>query len=133
MLEEQLRKFWFFNYTGGFSVNKKSRTLVESLRYTSELLQNSKNMVVVFPQGEIQSQYTEKAEFEKGVEKILQYTKNEIQILFVANFTEYFSEPKASVFIHFEEYPGSNFSTKVLQKAYNNFFTEKKKELDNFR
>ena len=29
MLEEQLRKFWFFNYSGGFSVNKKSKTIIE--------------------------------------------------------------------------------------------------------
>ena len=29
MLEEQLRKYWFFNYTGGFSVNKKSKVFLK--------------------------------------------------------------------------------------------------------
>ena len=130
MLEEQLRKFWFFNYTGGFSVNKNSRSIIETIRYTVDLLSNKNNMVLVFPQGEIQSQHKNTIRFEKGIEKILNTTQNEVQILFVANFTEYFSEPKPSLFINFKEYKSTDYSTKVIEEAYNKFYTEKKQLLE---
>lgn len=45
MLEEQLKKHWYFQYTGGFSVNRNSREIVESIDYAVELLNKDDNLV----------------------------------------------------------------------------------------
>ena len=128
MLEEQLRKFWFFNYTGGFSVRKNTRNIIESLQYASELLSERKNVVLIFPQGEIQSMHQQEFTFEKGVEKILTDNHQKMQILFVANLTDYFSNPKPILYMHIEEYVSDVYHIHALQEAYNNFY---KRCLDN--
>jgi hypothetical protein len=52
MLEDQLKRYWFFKYTGGFSVKKKSKSITETLNYTQELLSDGKNLVLIFPHGQ---------------------------------------------------------------------------------
>jgi len=123
MLEDQLRKNWFFNYTGGFSVKKKSRSVIETINYTAGLLQNSQNMVLLFPQGEIQSMHLQEYTFEKGIEKILQKTKNEIQIIFLANMVDYFSNAKPVLYSYFKEF-NENKTSNELQNKYNRFYEE---------
>jgi 1-acyl-sn-glycerol-3-phosphate acyltransferase len=67
MLEEQLKKFSFFINTGGYSVKKGNRSIIESINYTIELLTDSKNLVLMFPQGKITSVYDRSIKFEKGI------------------------------------------------------------------
>jgi len=125
MLEEQLRKYWFFNYTGGFSVNKNSRSIIESLNYSTEILQDKNNMLMIFPQGEIESMHKSEFLFEKGIERIIKNSQQEIQILFVANMVDYFSQPKPSVSIYYEECLENNRDVNSLQKAYQHFYKQK--------
>jgi 1-acyl-sn-glycerol-3-phosphate acyltransferase len=122
MLEEQLRKFSFFRNTGAFSVKKGSRSAVESLRYASKLLSDKQNMVLMFPQGEIQSMHQQEIVFEKGLEIILKMTENPVQIVFVANLTDYFSQAKPLLAINAEEYTGTEFGLTDIQTAYQEFY-----------
>ncbi len=123
MLEEQLRKNWFFQYTGGFSVRKSTRSVVESLAYAAELLSHEKNLVLMFPQGKIQSMHRTEFVFEKGIENILKRVKNEVQLVFEVNLIDYFSEAKPSVFLHATNYTGV-YSLGVIQEAYNAFYRQ---------
>ncbi len=122
MLEEQLRKFWFFNYTGGFSVNKKAKSVIETLNYTSELLSDSKNMVLIFPQGEIQSMHLQTFQFEKGIHHILRGKEGNIQMLFMANLVDYFSTPKPIINIYIQDYEDSSLNLESIQNSYNEFY-----------
>lgn len=123
MLEEQLRKHWVFNFIGGFSVKKGSRSAVESLHFTSELLRKAENLVMIFPQGKIQSVYLQDFTFEKGVERIVENSNSDpIQVLFVANLVDYFSKPKPTLTVYFEEYLPNDFSHNKLETSYNNFY-----------
>lgn len=124
MLEEQLRKFWFFNYTGGFSVNKKAKSVIETLNYTGELLSDEKNMVLVFPQGEIQSMHLQTFQFEKGISHILRGNEERIQILFMANLVDYFSTPKPIINIYIQEYQDLQFNHESFEKSYNEFYKQ---------
>ncbi len=124
MLEDQLRKHWYFNYSGGYSIRKKSRGIIESLRYSAELLQSPRNMVLMFPQGEFRSLYEQKAHFNKGIERILHYCKNNIQIIFVANLVDYFSHQKPVLFINIDEYQGESKKIKDIEMSYNDFYTK---------
>ena len=124
MLEEQLRKHWYFNLSGGFSVRKSSRSLLESLDYSRELLSKTSNMVLMFPQGEIQSQHEQIIHFEKGIERILKDKEDEITLLMVANLTDYFSQPKPRLDIYIQEYREESFQLKSIQSAYQNFYNQ---------
>lgn len=124
MLEEQLRKYWFFNYTGGFSVNKKAKSVIETLNYTSELLSDANNMVLVFPQGEIQSLHLQTFQFEKGINHILRGKEERIQILFLANLVDYFSTPKPNINIYIQEYQGLPINVESIENGYNEFYKQ---------
>jgi 1-acyl-sn-glycerol-3-phosphate acyltransferase len=123
MLEEQLRKNWFLNYTGGYSIAKNSRGILESIGYTVELLQSSKNAVLLFPQGEIRSMHNRNFVFEKGIVRILRQTGNEVQVVFIANIIDYHSNVKPTVYSFVHDYRG-DYSLQELQDGYNNFYRE---------
>lgn len=121
MLEEQLHKNWFFKFTGGFSISKNSKSIIETLNYTAELLADKQNMVLLFPQGEIGSMHDTKFVFEKGVEKILQRTKNAVQVIFVANLIDYHSYAKPTLHEYLYDYSGT-FNFEEIQNEYNRFY-----------
>jgi 1-acyl-sn-glycerol-3-phosphate acyltransferase len=124
MLEDQLRKYWFFNYTGGFSVNKKSKSMIETINYTSELLTDNKNMVLLFPQGEIQTMHNQNFVFEKGFERILTNKEGKVQIVFLANLVDYFSSPKPGVYFYIQEFSQKVFDSGTIQESYNDFYRQ---------
>ena len=133
MLEKQLRKFWYFNYTGGYSVNKGARSVVETIRYTSELLTNPENVVLIFPQGKIQTMHLQTFQFEKGIERILKEKEGKVQILFMANLVDYFSAPKPIVNCYIQEYEDVLYSLEAIQDQYNGFYqrcVEAQKEIE---
>ncbi len=121
MLEEQLRKNIFLKYAGGYSIQKKNRTIIETIRYTQDLLQNPENMVLLFPQGKIESQHHHEIKFEKGILKILEKTPD-IQILLMAHFVDYFSNIKPTLSIYFEELTETSLSHEKLEVKYNQFY-----------
>ncbi len=123
MLEEQLRKNWYLNYTGGYSVAKNSRGILDSIGYTCELLQNSKNAVLLFPQGEIASMHDRNFAFQKGIVRILQQTKTDVQIVFIANVIDYHSNVKPTVNCFVYDYPGGCSLTEI-QEGYNIFYSK---------
>ena len=122
MLEEQLKKYWFFRYSGGFSVNRNSRTIFETLDYAGNLLHNNENLVLIFPQGKIQSVYQQEIQFEKGVERIIRSTACEIQVIFLANLVDYFSSSRPKIFMYLEEFNYSDNETGTIQDHYELFF-----------
>ena len=133
MLEEELRKNWFFQYTGGFSITKQSKSIFETFDYTAKLLSDAQNLVLLFPQGNIKSIYQNKFVFEKGTEKILQRTKNEIQIIFQVNLIDYFADAKPNAFFNLHHYTGA-WNVDEIENAYNTFYeqclqTQAKKEI----
>lgn len=123
MLEEQIGKFPILNKVGGYSVRKRSRTIIETLNYTNELLSDKKNLVLLFPQGEIQSLYTRKIKFGKGLERILKDNAGKIQIIFLANLIDYFSKEKPTLYIYLKEYTEPESSMEITEKEYNSFYS----------
>ncbi len=123
MQEDQLLRFRFFNYTGAFSVNRKSREVVESLQYAASLLQYPANMVLIYPQGSLQSLYCTSFRFEKGIERILQGREGAVQLLMSVNMIDYLAHPKPSLYIYLRDYEGP-FRRESLEDAYNRFCAE---------
>jgi len=124
MLEEQLRKFWFFNYTGGFSVRKNSKSIIETLDYTRQLLTNKNNLVLMYPQGEIQSMHEPVFKFERGLEHILKKIENPVQVVFMVSLVDYFSNPKPGLFLYLKEFDGMDFKTETILLKFNKFYAD---------
>lgn len=128
MLEEQLKKNSFLNYTGGFSIKKKARSIIESLDYTAGLLADNRSYVLIFPQGEIQSLYNDKICFDKGLEFILKKLTGKIHFIFLASLIDYFSDQKPSLYMYFREYTEEDLTIHAVEKAYADFHSRCRKE-----
>ncbi len=102
MMEEQLKKLNWFRKLGAYSIKKNTKEIIISLNYTSELLKNKKNMVLLFPSGEIHSQQEINTFFGSGTERILNNFTNEVQVLAAISFIDYGSNPKPSVITYLD-------------------------------
>jgi 1-acyl-sn-glycerol-3-phosphate acyltransferase len=101
MQEDHLQKRMFFNRVGGFSINRKSKAVVESLQYAAKLLDNPDNLVAVFPQGALESNHIDEINIERGIDYIVKKIKGDCQIIYYSAFVEYFESLKPSVYFRF--------------------------------
>lgn len=124
ILEEQLRKHWYFNYCGGFSIRKNDRSMIETMQYAGQLLEDPRNLVLIFPQGEIQSIYQPFFHFEKGIERILKGKEGKVQVVFSVNMVDFLSQPKPGLYVYSTEEPDMQFTRDVLQERYNAFYRQ---------
>ena len=124
MLEEQLMKNKFLNSTGGFSIKKKSRNIIETLDYAAGLLEDNKNLVLIFPQGEIQSLYNNVIRFDKGLEYILKKISSEVHIIFMVSLIDYFSNQKPGLYMYFKEFHDGNLTIYNIEKEYGIFYSQ---------
>lgn len=123
MQEEQLKKYRFFNHTGAYSIRTQSRHSIESLNYTLDLLTDSKNLVVIFPQGHIQSLFEPELQFQSGTEWLLKRVKQDIELVFMVCLTEYFSNKKPTLFIYLKTNKIKDIKGQ-LQTSYNKFYAK---------
>jgi len=123
MIENELIKRAFLTKVGAFSINKGSRSSIKSLQYTVELLQNKENLVLFFPQGELQSVYTQEFNFEKGSLKyILEKKKNEFQLVFNINLINYGAKLRPDLFVYYETHTISAFTdAEDIEREFNRF------------
>jgi len=124
MLEEELRKRMYLNKSGGYSVRKGARSILKSLDYTVELLKDKKSLVLMFPQGKIESIHNQRISFEKGIEYVLKKVGWKVQVIFLVNLIDYFSNPRPGLYMYLREYNGTDFTSETLQNEFNRFHSE---------
>lgn len=124
MLEDQLKKHWYFQFTGGYSVKKNSKDILASIDYTIELLNNNENLVLMFPQGKIHSSYNSSVRFEKGIKHIINICNDDTQVLFVVNVADYFSNAKPHLFVYIANNLAGSFRQNDIEIEYNRFLSE---------
>jgi 1-acyl-sn-glycerol-3-phosphate acyltransferase len=120
MLEEELVKRMFLNKAGAFSIRKPGRSIIESLEYAGNLLSSPGNMLLMFPQGEFQSQYHRGFKFDRGIEKIIEKSKNDPEILFNINLVEYFQHPSPTLYMRTRIYTGAR-KADPMRSAFTDF------------
>ena len=127
VVEDQLRAFIPLKFVGCFSVNKKSRTVIESLNYAASQLDNPENMLGIFPQGEVFSFHLNQVHFEKGLERILLKSEKPFQVIFAVALLDYLDSFKPHARVYLQEYTGPIVS-EMMEKNYNEFYKESKKK-----
>ncbi len=130
VLEESMHKYWPFKYGGIFSVRKGSRDAINSLNYAAELLTDPRNLVRIFPQGKLYSNFVTRVKFEKGVMRVIDKAESKFRLVFAAAFIQYFrsTKPTATVYLKNEDSDFAGKSILELQAAYQQFYDEKKLE-----
>ena len=104
MLEEQLKKFWFFSKLGAYSINPGNvKSVLETVNYSSLLLEQPENFVVVYPQGKIEAYEKRPLKLKKGLELIIKTSNKNFIVLPVSFRIQYYNEKKPSVLFRFGE------------------------------
>lgn len=128
MLESELRKHMFFAKIGAFSICPNTRSIVQSINFCQQVLNKPNNMLVMYPQGELQSQHHSGVVFRKGIERILTSGEN-VQIVFAACLTDYFTQRRPYLTIALKEHSDET-NTNSIEEAYNNHLIESKMNQD---
>lgn len=119
MLEENLKKHWYFNYSGGFSVKKNSKSMLESIDYSCELLKNSQHLVLIYPSGKLLSSYNTNIQFGKGAERIIANGNKESVVVMLCAICDYWNKKKPALKLYIKELVTPN----EAEKQYREFYT----------
>jgi 1-acyl-sn-glycerol-3-phosphate acyltransferase len=121
MLEEQLKRYWFFKKLGCYSIDlNDNKKMIASLKYTLDLIPNQDNAITIFPQGEIQAYEHRPVELRDGIEFISKKSKVDFQIIPVAFKIHYTNERLPIIFSRF----GKLLSSKELSENPQTFKDE---------
>jgi 1-acyl-sn-glycerol-3-phosphate acyltransferase len=128
ILEETARKERFLKYVGAFSVKKDSKSILQSLDYAAELLNDPANLVLMFPQGKLYANFVTNIKFEKGLVRIIEKAAGNFQLIFASTFIQYFKhkKPTATVYLKGEPENYAGKSTEKLQEAYQRHYEASK-------
>jgi len=126
MLEEQLKKYPFFRRTGAFSIIPGSvKSIRETFNYAAEIVKDPGNLLVFYPQGEIES-FEKQPDVKPGLRLLL---NNNIDILPVAFKIEYHNQKKPAVYFR----PGNVISSNEALKDFHIFIKEFTDNIDQLK
>lgn len=124
--EDTEAPLWFVKYGGVFTVKKGSRDMRKSLDYAVELLNDPQNMVLIFPQGKLHSNFVQTVNFAKGVMRIIGAAENNFQLVFAATFVQYLQHKRPTATIYLQTAPSGPLTFEQLESSYQKFFDDKK-------
>lgn len=123
MLEEQLEKRLFLSKLGAFSIKRNHKSMVNTINYARNLLTNPSNLLLIFPQGEISSQYDHPHIFQNGWTRIFKGIEHQVQILLVVHLLDYFSNSKPILYQYlYSPEPSKMVNPNELEEVYNEFY-----------
>ncbi len=100
ILEKQLQKNMFLRYLGCFSIAPGKVSISESLDYAAQVLNTPGNVLLMYPQGNLESQYVRKIIVKEGIDEIINRVTGNCQLIWSSNFLEYFESFKPSVYFN---------------------------------
>lgn len=127
MVEEKtVHMLHYLKFAGAFSVTKKSRDIIESLDYAARLLDDPQNLVLIFPQGKLFSNYVDDVRFDKGVFRIMQKAQGKYQLLFASTFIQYFKHKKSTATVYLKRDNNNYPNIAGLKEAYQQHYSSSK-------
>ena len=99
-LKKQMERHWWLKYIGAFSIVPGSRSVDESLSYAAGILSQPGNLLLFYPQGNLESAMVRHIEFKDGIATIVPQIKGDCQLLWCSVLTEYFESTKPSVYFN---------------------------------
>ena len=99
-VKKQMEKNWWLKYSGSFSVDPGKRSVDESLDYAASILNEPGNLLIYYPQGNLESAYIRYIEFKDGIYEIVTRTRGNCQLIWSSVLMEYFESTKQSVYFN---------------------------------
>lgn len=121
MLESQLKKNPILKFSGAFSINPGSKSVVETLKYSLKVLESQNNMVVMYPQGVISSLYSNRVEFKDGGDFLVKKLGEKVDVVMGSFFVEYLSNPMPTLYCYLERFDAKDGIS--LEDSFNRFYS----------
>lgn len=118
MLEKQLKRYWFFQKVGAFSINPQNpKSITKTFEYILEIISEPKNVLIFYPQGEIETYDKRPLKVKEGLKSILNMNIKDVNILPLAFKIKYGNTKKPDLLVRFGELlPSTN-----LKDNFNHF------------
>ncbi|TCC94725.1 1-acyl-sn-glycerol-3-phosphate acyltransferase [Pedobacter hiemivivus] len=97
-LKKQMEKNKWLRYFGSFSVDPGKRSIKESFDYAAEILSKPGNVLLFYPQGNLESSQVRHIQFQDGLKQIVPKVKGKCQLIWSSNLIEYFESTKPSLY-----------------------------------
>ena len=132
-VKKQMEKNWWLKYCGSFSVEPGRWSIKESLEYAAELMNKPGNILLFFPQAELESQHIRHIQFKEGIYEIVNRIKGDCQLIWSSNLTEYFESTKPSTYFNLLDCgTNHNFNFEELKQKVNAHHLQSMKKLVRF-
>lgn len=130
MLEDQLKRYWFFQKVGAYSINPANPvSMARTLKYSREIVTSPDNLVVLFPQGEIQSMNNKSVSIKEGLKLLLEGDIPDIYILPLAVKFEYGRNKNPDIIARF----GKLIEAREIKKDFELFTGEFLNNIENLK
>lgn len=102
MLEEQLKRYWFFRYLGAYSIMQhKPKSIINTASYLKELSEKHGSLNVIYPQGAIEPYDKRPPIIKSGLKFFLRDLNESTIVLPVLFKIQYEDKMKPSVYCRF--------------------------------
>lgn len=127
MLEEQLAKHPILARCGCFSVRRQSRSMLESLDYCIDVMRSPGNMLLIFPQGRLESMHVDVPAFRAGVRYLAERIEGPYGILLDVNLPDYGAHKLPSLDCYLKMLPAGTLSGDSVRREWERFYVECKR------
>lgn len=126
--DQTLQQYPYFKVLGAYPIKKHSKEIFNSLEYTARLLEEPENLVVIFPQGKIYSNFINSVNFEKGLGQIISKAGQRFQLIFAVSFIEHLQHKKASVNVYLKNIGTNCTNLTEVNQAFQEHYQAAKTE-----
>jgi hypothetical protein len=121
---QDYNRHWYLKYLGAFAAEKSKKDVVETLVFAGKLLDDPKNLVLIFPQGKAYTSHVSSVNFEKGVMQVINSSKKKFQILFSVSLVDYYGKRKPAVNTYLKCWQAEEYmSLQLLKSEYNKYYS----------
>ncbi len=122
VLEKQMQKNWWLKYAGAFSIAPGKNSVAESLTYAINILKTPGNILLMYPQGKLESQYVRHIEMKDGIYEIASRVSENCQLIWCSTLFDFFESLKLNIYFNlYDAGNNDNVDLKVLSDSINEF------------
>jgi hypothetical protein len=120
MLRDTADRISILKYAGAFSVTKNTREMIISLDYAAGLLHDPHNLVLMFPQGKLYSNFVAGIKFQRGIMRIIKKAAGKFDLVFASTFIQYLKHEKPTATVYFKS-EHANYADKDIADLQNSY------------
>jgi len=121
-VKKQMLKKKYLQHLGSFSVDPGRRSIRESFDYAGEILSEPGNLLLYYPQGELESMYIRHIRFDTGISEIIPRIQGKCQLIWCSTFIEYFENFQPTAYSYMLDCgDNSNFNFETVKQNVNQF------------